>query len=242
MPSPSQYFPHLRRLACAFAALALVAAFTGCASTMMVVPPELDPAPVWMVQGSNPRLWNRPISFGPYSTYRLKDRGTLAVARGDEDFGAGFAWRPYGFGLAGPEGELSAACHVFRLEAAVRGVTIDLSGTAMPALLCAFSDEAGREVGRLRLRMRRGHRFVGTLTADGAATPIEVTSVHRLQGTRLALDTPAGYDLIRGDRAVAAVETINRGRVRLDPQLDPALRAPLAATATALLLFKPELD
>jgi hypothetical protein len=56
-------------------------------------------------------------------------------------------------------------------------------------------------------------------------------------GSRIPSGDPVGYVVSRGGHALAAVETINRGRVWILPGLDSATREALAATAAALLLF-----
>ncbi|HYO78874.1 MAG TPA: hypothetical protein VE010_20600, partial [Thermoanaerobaculia bacterium] len=45
-----------------------------------------------------------------------------------------------------------------------------------------------------------------------------------------------GFELMRGEERVAVVETVNRGRVWIDP--DAPNRDTLAATAASLLLFR----
>ncbi|HEX2163617.1 MAG TPA: hypothetical protein VHM02_06675, partial [Thermoanaerobaculia bacterium] len=169
-----------------------------------------------------------PIAFGPYTTGPLRDRGTLSASRGDDDFGAGFSWRPFGFTLTTPDGEIAAACHAFRLGAHLRGVEVEPPDSSLPALLCGFEDAAGEEVGTLRLELRRGRDYVGTLTAAGLDRPLAVRSIHQVEGSRLPWEAPAGYEIARVGGAIAAVETIGRGAVRFAPEVGPELADRLA--------------
>lgn len=67
---------------------------------------------------------------------------------------------------------------------------------------------------------------------------ITVKGTNRLVGTPFPLGDTTGYVFESGGRAVAAVEVINDGAVWLSPGLDPALRTPVTAAISALLLFE----
>ncbi len=83
----------------------------------------------------------------------------------------------------------------------------------------------------------KGERpLTGTLSRNGEV--IEVRGTNRLAGTFLPLGETTGYIFESRGKPVAAVEVINDGAVWLSPELDPALRAPVTAAISALLLFE----
>lgn len=60
--------------------------------------------------------------------------------------------------------------------------------------------------------------------------------MHRFAGSPIPSGDPIGYEIVDGDRALAAVETINRGRVWIAHEVSEEERARIASVATALLL------
>ncbi|MDX1381609.1 MAG: hypothetical protein R3233_10830, partial [Xanthomonadales bacterium] len=67
----------------------------------------------------------------------------------------------------------------------------------------------------------------------------QVQSIRQFQGSDWPSGEPLGYELKIDDWTVAAVETINQGRVWIDPDLDDRDAARVAAVITALLLYVP---
>jgi hypothetical protein len=66
-----------------------------------------------------------------------------------------------------------------------------------------------------------------------------IRSVHKFAGSSLPSGEPIGYEISRDGRTIGMVETINRGRVWLDPSLSEEEQGRLAAVATAVLLYEP---
>lgn len=92
------------------------------------------------------------------------------------------------------------------------------------------------EVWTLALAEKRERPLEGTLTWGRQS--IAVRGTRKLAGTPLPLDVTSGYSFEVGGRTVAAAEVINDGAVWIDPGLDPALRGPVSAAISALLLFE----
>jgi len=155
------------------------------------------PLPAMTVEGSNPRGWNQPISFGAWRTN---------VVGGTTD-GA------HRMVLEGPGQPTNIECR---------------ENEAGPILVCNLS--------------RRGYHTVlqlegsdaGTLRQVGGAT-YDIRSVHHAAGSSVASSETFGYEIIRDERALAVIETVNQGRVWIDP--DATNRDDLAAAAAALLLW-----
>jgi hypothetical protein len=71
----------------------------------------------------------------------------------------------------------------------------------------------------------------------GAGIDIEIRAVWKLANGKKSWDTrPPGLEFVRNGTVVGAVETLNKGRVWLDENLDANERLVLAGIASALLL------
>lgn len=222
-----------------FLPLALIAlgSLAGCTVAEMAVEPRLaaESRPL-AVTGANPRTWNRPLGFGPFSTAANRDGTELSWAFQAFGIGAGGAHRPYGFRLQSPGViELETACHTRELRLFRGSFEVDLTAAFTPALACAFRPLPAGLPGTLTLAVK-GSDYRGSLELAGGGS-LGVRSVHRFAGSSLRNSDPVGYDFTDRGRTVAAVETVNRGRVWLAPDLDPSVRDQVAAAAAALLLF-----
>jgi hypothetical protein len=98
------------------------------------------------------------------------------------------------------------------------------------------SDALPDDTWTLDLAEKRERPLAGTLSRNSEV--ITVTGTSRLAGTFLPLGETSGYVFESRGKPVAAVEVINDGAVWLAPDLDPALRAPVTAAISALLLFE----
>lgn len=183
------------------------------------------------VHGANPRIWNRPISFGPYRT-EMVDEGTrrswladldvLQIAKADQAYHLRVS-------------DVNVECHTRELLLGRSGVFVDPSFGGEPLLVCGYDDGKGRAVLTLSRTGRSEPSLRGSLrTAAGES--FEVRSLHRASGGRLPSLEPWGYEVRQGDERLAAIETVNRGRVWIAP--DAADRDTFAAVAASLLLFE----
>jgi hypothetical protein len=193
------------------------------------------PSGAMTVEGSNPRIWNRPIAFGPYRTAWV-DEGTRRSWLADLNLVSfGRADQAYHLAL----GDTAIDCHTREFVIGRNGFNFDPTLGRSPLLVCGF-DEAGArttlllsKTGRAEPSLRGEIRSVG---ADGP--PLTVSSIHRAAGSVIGSPEPFGYEIRSGERVVGIVETVNRGRVWIDPELDRAEQDKLAAAAAALLLFR----
>jgi hypothetical protein len=212
----------------ALALLALSLALSACTTAQLDLPVNAVP-----VTGANPRRWNAPIAFGEWrteavneGTHRsfLADLGIIDIGKADE------AYRLTINGVA-------VECHTRDLVVGGAGVFVDPSLGKSPLLVCGY-------------RRASGTRSVLSLTRTGAVEPtlrgelrelggpsLQVRSLHRAKGSRFPSSEPFGFEILSGDEPVAIVETINQGRVWIDPQA-VANRDTLAAAAASLLLFR----
>ena len=196
-------------------------------------------APIDVV-GHQVRTPTKPMTFGDFRVGSVKEAAEFSWST--EAFGVrgGSAKHRYRFVLETPEAEtLEVECRSRSIEAWRGGWKVELTDAFKPRLACGLRG-GDREL-RLILGSRGGNSLRGLVEAPGKGPFLEVNSVHRLDGSPLPLEQPAGYVLERGGFTVAAVETINRGRVWLVPGLDAETRGTAAAVAAALLFYKPDL-
>ncbi|HEY0157400.1 MAG TPA: hypothetical protein VGF28_08960 [Thermoanaerobaculia bacterium] len=190
---------------------------------------QLDlPAGAYDVTGSNPRRWNAPISFGDWRTEWvdegttrswLAELGIVQVARADQG---------YHLAINGVDVE----CHTREFVVGTSGVFVDPTFGGQALLVCGYDRNGERSVLTLSRTGQTEPTLRGTLRdADGKA--LEVKSLHRVPGSGWPSGVPYGFEI--GNR-VAVVETVNRGRVWIDPAAED--RDTLAAVAASLLLFR----
>ncbi|MGH9458118.1 MAG: hypothetical protein ACRD2J_10835 [Thermoanaerobaculia bacterium] len=208
-----------------------------CATAQMQLAPELDAEAALLVEGANPRRWNAPLRFGPWSTTEVREGGDWGFGVPVLGIEVGFSRQPYRLALGGGGGtEVRAECVTRALLLSRNDASFDPSLGRIPALACAYRDSRGD--GTLRIRNKATMGAEGTLRFAGDEWTVR--SVHRLEGSRIPAGDPVGWEIVDGDRVIAAVETINRGRVWIDPSLVPATRDRLAAVAASLLLYVPQ--
>jgi hypothetical protein len=205
-----------------------------CQTAQMQVAPSLASAPAMAVEGANPRRWNTPIRFGPWSTLEAREGLTWQFAHRLLASDAHFATQPYRFALTAGDQPLQGECITRALLLSSHGYAVDPTLGQMPALACGFR---ATEEGTLRLRATSRNTEEGEVAFAG--TTWEVRSVHRLAGSRVRTGDPMGYEVTDRERVLAAVETINHGRVWISPTLEEEDRGKVALVATALLMYKP---
>lgn len=201
---------------------------TGCATVQLELPPG-----AYDVTGSNPRRWNAPISFGPYTTQSVNE-GTHRSWLADLDVvQIGKADQGYHLTL----NDVAVECHTREVVIGRGGVFVDTSLGREPLLVCGYQRSTGtRSVLALSRTGSHEPSFRGELR--GMPGPAyEIRSLHRAAGGSLPSGDPFGYEIRLGEATVAIVETVNRGRVWIDPA-EEAKRDMLAAAAASLLLFR----
>jgi hypothetical protein len=217
-------------------ALVLAASFLlqACQVAQMRVAPELERLAAVPVSGANPRRWNAPLAFGPW-------RSDVAYEGMKWDFAlpllgltAGYSTQPYRVVVTSGGPPIQAECHARAASLSRKGLAVDPAFGKLPAFACAFQ---GRGTGSLRLNTTAMGQEAGTI--DYGDTRWGLRSAHRFQGSSIPSGPPLGYEVTGGDRVVAAVETINQGRVWIDPAVSPRDQERLAVAIMVLLLYDP---
>lgn len=221
----------------------MLAAMTGQAREARLRMPDGMPEAVdtLTVSGHSPRRHGEPVRIGPYSALELRegDRFGWEIPLGRpalRGLDTGWAFTQIAIGQAPVQVQCRARARALVHGDADATLSVDLDMLrTRPVLVCAFRSD-GEERHVLEL-FRRGERLEGT--ASGPDGAYRVASLHGLEGTPLPSGTPAGYQVREDGRTVMVVDRLNAGAVSLDSGLSPAQRVPLAALATALLMFDP---
>lgn len=212
------------------AALALPA----CQVAQMQVAPELAQFAAVPVSGANPRTWNAPLGFGPWRAEVAHEGMKWDFALPLLGITGGFATQPYRVVASTGGSPIQAECHARAVSLSRKGLEVDPAFGKLPVFACAFR---GRGDGTLRLHATALGGESGAL--DFGDTRWALRSVHRFRGSRIPSGPPLGYEFEGGDQVVAAVETINQGRVWIDPAVSPRDQERLAVAIMVLLLYDP---
>lgn len=194
------------------------------------------PADAVPVEGANPRTWNQSISFGDWRTASVSEGTTRSFLFDLGILDAGKTDQAYRMVLQGPGQQTNVECHMREVVVGTAGVFAQASLGRDPILVCGLTRKGYRTVLALTRTGKAEPSLAGELRQVGGAT-YDIRSVHRAVGGGLPGGEPFGYEIVRDERPLAIVETVNQGRVWIDP--DAPNRDDLAAAAAALLLFKP---
>ena len=216
--------------------LAVLLLTTGCSLAHLEMPEHES----YNVSGANPRFWKRPISFGPWSTKTVDMGRTHSWVAGLKGVNVARVDQVYSLTLEGGAEPTRVDCHTQDFAIGRNGFWIDPTFGAEPTLLCGLERHDQRAVLVLGKTGTIEPSRTGELrdADDENAPALLVRSLHRITPKHWPSPTPLGYEIVQSGRAVAIVETANRGRVWIDPQLDTATRERIAAAAAALLLHQ----
>ena len=213
-----------------FIALAL----SSCQTAQIQLAPDLAAVTPLSVQGANPRRWNAPISFGPWATTEVREGLTWDFGYRLLGIDASFAFQPYRLAITSGNGTVQAECITRAAALSRKDLSVDPSFGRIPALACGFR---GDREGTLRVNTTAMNREEGEIVFG--ASRWNIRSVHKFAGSSLPSGDPIGYEILRDNRVIGTVETINRGRVWMDSSLAVEEQGRLAAIATAILLYQP---
>jgi hypothetical protein len=230
----------MSRLACiCFAVLPLIG---GCQLARMQVSPALAGVQPLAVDRA---YWHKPedpLSFGTWRTThidygwgRYRSNNTSVTATGNTTVDFQSFKRPYGIELQAGSGVISAQCLTRAKRVAYKDWSLDHGALqGIPPLHCSYSGAAAGEMELLEMPTVAGSE-AGNI--EFGATRWHVQSVDRIEGGR-GPGGIVGYEIRRGSEVIAAVETMNRGRVWMAPALAPADQDRVAIVAMALLLYE----
>ncbi|KFN47188.1 hypothetical protein N790_07985 [Arenimonas malthae CC-JY-1] len=226
------------------AATLAAAALSACTPAQVKLPAGFsERAVAHAVSGHSPRRFNQPLHFGPYSARRMHEGDTFHWEAPIGRTGLRGSERPYAFTLTTlgqPPVEVQCASRQAVLRHGDDDASLELDLTAFegPLLACGLRLGEAAPVRLLELSVHR-HGYEGRL--DSPWGPLAIRSLHGYAGSGFTSMEANGFEVQRAGEPWMVVETINAGRVLLDPAADPRQQAYLAAAATALLLLDADL-
>jgi len=232
----------LKSVRCRPAVAALIlASLPACRVAHMPVPDELLPGARMPVSGRQGFLPGRHLRFGPFEARDMDRSWTRGRERSGDDSGRrtaeGRYRQRYSFRLH--EGE-RAIWHV-RCQTDVQAATVqpganqtDLRRVVSLECLLTRPDSAATSW-RLALDAMGERPPTGQLAGEGRRFLVEGTEA--LQGSPFTFGRPSGYFIQEGLRALATIEVLGDGVVRLGLGLPLVERDAIVGAAAALLLF-----
>lgn len=221
----------------------------GCSTAPLhvIVDPSLATAEVYEVDGLSNRYWGKPVKFGSFRTEKTRvgetwtwATGVFSAEMGDKkvDVEKGTRGKPYRFLFVDERGEewqvdCRARTPILGWRSKNEEGSVAIGETRLG---CAMRDPAGT-VHALALH-GTGLDFRGD-TRFGDVV-IGIRALHDVpdrNGQPFSIPGSLGYELRQGEHVIASVDLLGKGRVYLARELPPELRAPVAMTATVLLLF-----
>ncbi len=190
------------------------------------------PGDAYVVEGANPRRWNQPLSFGEWRTSMVNEGTTRSFLADLDILQVGKADQGYRMQL----GDTFIECHTREVVIGRAGFFLDPNLGSEPLLACGIDDAGTRSLLAVSRTGKIEPSLRGELRAVSGGPAFEVRSIQRVSGSAIPSGDPFGYEILSGGQRVAVVETINRGRVWIDP--NASNRDTLAAAAAALLLFR----
>ncbi|HLL05686.1 MAG TPA: hypothetical protein VK539_34265 [Myxococcaceae bacterium] len=223
----------------------------GCTAARMAVPEELNArAAALPVERDTGPQGHGTLRFGPHQVTEYRQGWTTAPGVTMNAVSVQAEQTPYRFRITpAGEGTRAVECKATRARLQVtqqttlagRPATSGLEADVQPRRVSCTIASAGPESrsGQLRIEQEPGRSFAaphGRVAgrAQLGEVALEIESSTRLEGgAQLAY---AGFQLRQGERLIAAVETLNQGRVWLAPELTPEVRELAVVASSALLL------
>jgi hypothetical protein len=207
----------------------------GCQVAQMRVDPELSLVMPLQVTGSRFGTLSRHIDFGKWSVEQKRSAFSRSFSH-IIPISAEYNYVPYEFTLS-EDGLLVARgdCLARGLAFSLGSITVE-PPNIVPPLTCGLN---GQGLVTLTLKDKvefARDREVATVSFDSGTW--EIDSIHEIVQVRGPSTTPAGYRIMARDRLIAEVETINRGRVWISPDLSAQDEVRAAAVAAVLLLYE----
>ncbi len=213
---------------------------SGCTVPYMRVDPQLSAqAPALSVQGRQGWLINQELSFGDYSSSPVKRSWTKGY---NIPFIVRFsgAKEKLGFSMqnsAGDKAELFCLGKLREIDLPVLNKAFEVNLKTTDAFTCAISS-ADQSFEFYSENLNQNPRFnAPTGQLKGPGVELSIRPVGSLEGGQSSWSTTAlGYELLADGQVLAAVETLNDGRVWIGPELSVHQQLLAASVAAALLL------
>lgn len=217
---------------CMGVALTLVAGM-GCAPVKLAVPSRLSTDDSVLDVKGRVSFGRGEVQAGAFQALEVRRGAKVAL----ELTGAEASGREEGisFFVAHQGKEVGEVACRLRYEQVALNLRLKEGFSPAPNVTCLIAVDGDEAPGRLLLQARRP---AGTLSGmlELAGQRLDVYSTEAASNTRN--DVTIGFMVNRAGKPVAAVQTVNGGRIWLDETLSEAARQRLAASTLALLLIQ----
>jgi len=223
--------------------LAMLPLLTACQLARMQVSRDLADVQPYEVDRASWRKPNDPLSFGSWRTTRIRvgwgEFRSTPVPVGESALDFQRFRQAYRLDVVASDGVISAEC-VERAEAVgYKDWSLDSGALqGIPPLHCSYFGAAEGEMELFEMPTLVGSQE-GNI--DFGVTHWHVQSVHRIEGGRGPGDI-VGYEILREQEVVAAVQLINDWRVWMSPDLTTLEQDRIASAVMALLVYESPQD
>ena len=234
------------RVALLSVGLCFLLGLAACTTAKMACPPGLSASAVEMpVTGRQGFGLSESFRFGPYDVSDVHRGWRVTTAWGIFGYGSSKSEQPFEFKLRAPDNAAWQA----HCAAGVRWNEMELNnfmdtggslewGLSSHALFtCEFSPPDKKKPWKMVMKQETQDLVMDGLLGDGA-TRISVKGTRELAGGAWPLTEATGYLFYRDQDLVGAVDVVNQGAVWIEKDLADDTRSAMAASASALLLYR----
>ena len=234
------------RVALLSVGLCFLLGLAACTTAKMACPPELSASAVEMpVTGRQGFGLSESFRFGPYDVSDVHRGWRVTTAWGIFGYGSSKSEQPFEFKLHAPDNAAWQA----HCAAGVRWNEMELNdfmdtggvlewGLSSHALFtCEFSPPDKKKPWKMVMKQETQDLVMDGLIGDGAIR-IFVKGTRELAGGAWPLTEATGYLFYRDQDLVGAVDVVNQGAVWIEKDLANDTRSAMAASASALLLYR----
>jgi len=211
---------------------------SGCSPAKMRVDQSLTELEELQVSGRQGLMRKQRVRFGNYDTHQLRRSWThgrgfslLGYTRESRHQSYTYLFREDG------EPRYAIGCEAQHRIGAIDIGIGEIEEQNAANLHCRIASvDHPEEIWYLNMREDRGRPMNGRLMKGDVL--YEIIGTNRFQGKSLPIWEAAGYHVMEGSQALASIEVINRGAVRLSRKLSDEGRDAISAVASAVLLYQ----
>lgn len=235
--------PRQRRIyliARCFLFLSLVALFTGCQAARMALPRDF-PAAIAPMDLAGFRGFGRTLRFGTYEAVNISRGWRTSSSLRLDVFGWSKSVRKSSFELVNTSSGIRTSVKCANnarwqdIKAHVLGGQLEWQFAGDVVYITVLE----RGAARWEMVMEQDPSgFVLSGRLSNGNKVFDVTGVRKLEGTTWDYMEASGYLFTMAGTYAGAVETLNNGRIWLEPGLDEEVKDVLSASAISLLLYQ----
>jgi hypothetical protein len=221
-----------------FALMLAAMAVSGCAATSMNIEADLAESEILTVRGRHGFIFKQRLRFGTYDTQGLRrswthgsDVSVLGYHRERRRQTYRYIFREAGIPL------YEVGCEARYRRTTFELFVIEMDEQNRQTLQCRIASvDDPEDTWWLELAEDHGHPMQGALTRGDLL--FEVVGTNRFANSRWRTWDATGYHVMDGETALASIEVVNQGAVRLNRVLSADGIDVISAVASAVLLYR----